>query len=193
LLKEWNWRSSLRWFAAEIVDVVVGILISLTLNAWREAESEQRALRGQLVAVPEDFQATDRELEHVLPANRAYIEGVNALLLLDDAGFDALGPDSVASLVRLLPRGGLTFDPTMGAVEALISGGSVSLIRDVELRSEIAAWPSVIDELAEDHAILIDMYMAQQERSVELGIYATLRRADLRGKEGEASGSVFAK
>lgn len=189
--KTWEWRPKLRWFASEIVVVVAGILIALSVNAWWAARTQQQSLREALVAVNEDFQASRQELENVLSANRTYVRGVDALLVLDEAGLAALGPDSVASFIGLLPTGGLTFDPTMGAVEALISGGDVSLIEDVALRTAIAAWPSVVDELTEDHAILIDMYMAQQERSVELGIYATLRRAELEGGDDRTSRSVL--
>ena len=38
-------------------------------------------------------------------------------------------------------------------------------------RDLIGAWPALMDEIGEDQEILIDMYMAQQDRSVELGVY----------------------
>ena len=71
----------------------------------------------------------------------------------------------------MLPTGGLTFDPVMGSLIAFISSGQINRLRDVDLRSLIGAWSGLMDEIGEDQAILIDMYMAQQERSVELGIY----------------------
>ena len=59
----------------------------------------------------------------------------------------------------------------MGSLIAFISSGQINRLRDVDLRSLIGAWSGLMDEIGEDQAILIDMYMAQQERSVELGIY----------------------
>jgi hypothetical protein len=131
------------------------------------------------------------ELDHVLAENRRYVVGVNTLLQIDEQGISALKDDSVEALAGLLPTGGLTFDPTTGAVDALISGGDLQLIENVDLRSAIAAWPSVMDELAEDLDILIDMYLAQQERSVQLSIYLRARRASLSDSQPEAAREII--
>lgn len=52
-----EWRPKARWFAAEIVVVVTGVLIALAINAWwaarQQARDEQRllsALRGEFGA-----------------------------------------------------------------------------------------------------------------------------------------------
>ncbi len=171
--------------------IVISILIAFALDAWWADRIQQNELLDALVAVREDFLATSAELEYVLSANRTYVAGVNALVRMDRENVAALANDSAEALVRLLPTGGLTFDPTMGAVDALISGGDLQIIEDVDLRAAIAAWPSVIDELTEDLDILIQMYLAQQERSVQLGIYLRDRRANLADVRGDTARGIL--
>ncbi|WP_412069194.1 hypothetical protein [Rubrivirga sp. IMCC43871] len=38
--RRWDWRPTLRWFAAEIVVVVAGVLIALALNAWWQGRQD---------------------------------------------------------------------------------------------------------------------------------------------------------
>jgi hypothetical protein len=49
-----------------------------------------------------------------------------------------------------------------------------------------------MDEIGEDHRILIDMYMAQQERSVELGIYVMGLGGDLADDPPQADDEILA-
>jgi hypothetical protein len=57
--RRWDWRPKLRWFAAEIVVVVAGVLIALALNAWwggvQERELETESLREIRAALTNDL------------------------------------------------------------------------------------------------------------------------------------------
>jgi hypothetical protein len=161
----------LRSSARDVALIVVGILIAFFLDAWWDDQVEQKELIGTLKAVNSDFLSTKRELDAVVAANEEYIAGITTLVSLRPENIATLDTASKARLRRLLPTGGLTFDPVMGSLIAFISSGQINRLRDVDLRSLIGAWSGLMDEIGEDQAILIDMYMAQQERSVELGIY----------------------
>jgi len=155
----------------EVFLIVVGILIAFFLDAWWDDPQEQNRLHEALAAVRKDFLATQVELTTVLEANERYVREVSRLIRLEADDVTSLDDADAVLLAQLLPTGGLTFDPVLGSVEALISGGQLHRIENVELGSAIAAWPARLDEIGEDQEILIDTYMAQQERSVTLGIY----------------------
>lgn len=168
-------RSSLR----DILLIVVSILIAFVLDAWWDEHLEQQDIRNNLLAVYADFQSTREELTAVLDANSKYIDEVTRLISLELNGIDKLDAPAQSQLTALLPRGGLTFDPVLGSVDALISSGQLNRIRNLEVRSLIAGWPALMDEIGEDQEILIDTYMDVQERSAELGIYLLALRAEL--------------
>lgn len=151
--------------------IVTGILIAFVLDAWWDDQIEQREIRDTLFAVHADFLSTQNELITVLSANRLYIEGVAALISLAPEEIKTAGSSKKVELVKLLPTGGLTFDPVLGSLDAFISSGQINKTRNLEVRSLVGAWSGLMDEIGEDQNILIDMYMSQQERSVELGIY----------------------
>jgi hypothetical protein len=164
----------------EVALIVTGILIAFFLDAWWDNRVEQREIRAALHAAQLDFLATQAELDAVITTNRAYAGKVAELIALGSKRLSDLDPAAADAYIGLLPTGGITFDPVLGSVDALISSGQLHRLDNIALRSAIASWPSLLDEIGEDHEILIDMYMAQQERSVELGLY-TLARPNTNG------------
>jgi hypothetical protein len=168
--------------AREVALIVTGILIAFFLDAWWDERIEQRETRASLHAVQQDFLATRSELDTVIETNRLYAARVAELMSLEPARLSGLDPAAADIYISLLPTGGITFDPVLGSVDALISGGQLHRLDNIPLRSAIASWRALLDEIGEDHEILIDMYMAQQERSVELGLYA-FTRADAAGDD----------
>ncbi|NND70799.1 MAG: hypothetical protein HKN43_04410 [Rhodothermales bacterium] len=91
----WDWRPKIRWFAAEILVVVVGVLVALALNAWWQGKQEaaqerivldelQTALQNDLVILSTQL-ATFREtvkkidaLSEHLEAARPYSDSLDA-------------------------------------------------------------------------------------------------------------------
>ena len=155
----------------DILLIVTSILIAFFLDAWWDDYVEQKNLNHTLQAMYVDFISTKQELDDVLNANELYIENITSITSLSSMDIKKLDTVSKTKLVNMLPRGGITFDPILGSLDALIASGQLNKINNVKLRNLLGAWPSLMDEIGEDQNILIDMYMAQQERNVELGIY----------------------
>ena len=136
--RRWDWRPKLRWFAAEILIVVAGVLIALALNAWwgnrQDAAREQSYLR-QLAA---DLQETERLMQDtdalLGPSDRAGTLLVHAFYLPD--------PPSSDSLATLLWTTNLIRQtlPVLSTAEALVATGDLGLIRDDSLRSAITGY-----------------------------------------------------
>ena len=71
---------------------------------------------------------------------------VTKLISLDPVDIEELDAAAMSELTWLLPRGGLTFDPVLGSIEALISSGQLNRVRNLQVRSLIGAWPALMDE-----------------------------------------------
>jgi hypothetical protein len=183
---------SLRSSARDGALIVISILIAFFLDAWWDDQIEQREISDNLRAVYVDFSSTQDEFSAVMDANVAYIENVTKLISLELDDIERMDAAAKAELSYLLPRGGLTFDPVLGSVHALISSGQLNRVRNLEVRSLIAAWPALMDEIGEDQEILIDTYMAVQESNVDLGIYLTSLHGELGNHSLQADDEILA-
>ncbi len=183
---------SLRSSVRDMALIVISIMVAFFLDAWWDDQVEQREINDNLRAVYVDFLATKEELSEVIDTNIAYMIDVTKLISLDPVDIEELDAAAMSELTWLLPRGGLTFDPVLGSIEALISSGQLNRVRNLQVRSLIGAWPALMDEIGEDQEILIDTYMANQERSVDLGIYLASLRAEISGDSSQADSEILA-
>ena len=157
--------------AREVLLIVAGILIAFALDAWWDERKEQEEVLESLAAVLNDLEASREELETVTTTNTAYKAAVALMLSLPRDGLEHSPDTELIPLAAAIGRGGLTFDPVVGSLQAMISGDRLYQIEDPALRAALAAWPAWMDEIEEDQDILIHMYLAQQERVVEIGLY----------------------
>lgn len=181
----------LRSSARDVSLIAIGILVAFFLDAWWDDQIEQKEISDTLQAVYVDFLSTKDELNAVIYANKTYMDGVTKLVSLSLDDIERLDTTAKSDLTYLLPTGGITFDPVLGSLDALISSGQLNRVRNIKLRSLIGAWPSLMDEIGEDQKILIDMYMAQQERSVNLGIYLMSLRGDITDDASRANDAIL--
>lgn len=136
--KRWNWKPKLRWFAAEYLIVVLGVLTAVGLNAWwggqQEAEREQSYLR-QLAA---DLQETERIVAEanaaIAPWDRSTARLLESFRMPERPPLDSLrlwiGGARRVNRVR----------PVVGTAEALVATGDLNLLRNDSLRSAITAY-----------------------------------------------------
>ena len=131
-----NWRSSLRWFAAEFLVVVTGVLVALALQSWWEQREHARRERIYLRHLSADLQRT-----------REIIQRANVTL----GGSDSAG----SRLVRAYHTEGFTErdslyawffraatyqtpTPITATADALVSTGDLRLLSNDTLRSAVS-------------------------------------------------------
>ena len=142
------WRSGLRWFLAEFVVVVAGVLVALALTSWaqdrRDVHREQAYLR-QLTA---DLLTNERLLAEAV-AFSGQRAAASARVL---QRFWRTAPAVDATLVDdlSLPRTTRRFRPEVGTVEALISSGELDLVRSDALRASLLAYVETTRTRLED-------------------------------------------
>ena len=136
--RRWEWRPKLRWFAAEIVVVVAGVLIALALNAWWGARQDRATEQSYLRQLAADLVETERVIADT-EARLATPEWATGELL---RAFKSPERPPRDSLVRwLVDYGRLRVAlPVTGTIEALIATGDLALVRDDSLRTAITAY-----------------------------------------------------
>lgn len=150
--RRWDWRPKARWFAAEIVVVVAGILIALALNAWwadvQAGRWEQQALA---------------DLHAELESNRVPLDQFIALyerraklaesLMTDPDSILALSPAEQSRAYGFLSYSP-TFDPNDAYLSSLILAGQLGRIQDADARILLAEWVDANADLDENWAAL---------------------------------------
>jgi hypothetical protein len=141
----WDWNPKLRWFAAEILIVISGVLIALALNAWWSEQQDlqfERDLRDDMIA---EFEANLAILESDLTMNDSAHVLMSSLNTLSDSALLALSSDDLTIRFRdLISWAG--FDPEMGIVQAQVESGNLSAIGDRDLRLLLSRWAGLLEE-----------------------------------------------
>jgi len=144
-----------RRLAAELLIVIFGVLIALSVDAARQGFGQRRLERQVLQALRDEFEANRRLLDEQLSAYRRRTAAAEVLLALG-SGVAAIQPDSLGVLWARVTRAG-TYDPSQGVLAAAISTGNIGLIRDLQLRAALAQWPSDLEDLRYAEELVADL------------------------------------
>jgi hypothetical protein len=136
--------SRLKRAGLEVAVIVLGILLALAADAWWDERIRQDREFGLLLALQEEFEANAAELEQTGRAHLALLE--EALLLLEQNRAEPAVQDGVSRAVAGLLSEYRT-DLNNGVLNGYLATADPELLRNDELRSALAAWPAVIDQL----------------------------------------------
>jgi hypothetical protein len=130
-----GWSPRLRWFLAEFLVVVAGVLVALALNSWANGrqdiareQSYLRQLHADLGNNEADLAAAVAFLDERAAASARVLHRFWSQAPVADAAF-------IDDLMK--PRSTRRFRPVLGAAEALISTGDLNLIRSDAVRAAI--------------------------------------------------------
>lgn len=140
------------WFAValEVLIVIVGVVVGFQITAWGNERDLRDREAVQLEALREDFVANREQLTRVFSRQETAVARQQELLRVIHG--HALRPNS-DSLLAPLVFSTVTFHrftPVLGAYEAMLSAGDLRLIRDSELRSNLAHFAEMAEAGWED-------------------------------------------
>jgi len=141
----WDWNPRLRWFAAEIVVVVAGILIALGLNAWWQGRQQDQEEQRLLLALHQEFTANQDRLAEIL-AFHEDVKGTARTLLSVSADLPPdLPADSVDQLLADVTwwASYTTLESTV--LDAAVQDGQLSLVGTDSLRRLLSTWRSEVE------------------------------------------------
>ncbi len=154
----YTWPSVL----VEVAIVVAGVLVAFALNSWWQGRIASEREQAHLRALHADFRENVRRLEAYVDQEQRTMEASRALLALLKEG-EAPPPDTTRRLLGQVFDSG-RFQPVMGAYEALLGSGGLSLISDGSLRTALAAFASMSENRY--HTWLANEYYVSFNRSV---------------------------
>ena len=156
-----------RWFAAEFMVVVTGVLVALGVQALYQYRRDLERERSYLEQIAADMRETQALMAGADSAARQRDRAAPLLLRSYRTGAPA---DSIfkwlAGSTQSVGR-----DPVIGTAEALVNSGDLSLIRNDSIRLNIARYVTHVRERMNVYQDYSDMWRA--------GLTALSRRVDL--------------
>ncbi len=137
-----------RYAIGEIVLVVIGILIALSINNWNEHRKEriQESILLQQLLV--DFISNLEQLDQKIGMRKDFMNSSKQLFKYIDHP-DLRNKDSIDyHIAKTMPYA--TFDPI---IHDLAGSGELSIIKNIELKQAFTRWTSEISDVIEDEVI----------------------------------------
>ena len=155
LLSEGKTGKYFKYAIAEILLVMIGILLALQVNNWNnsriEAKREQTILRN----LRSDFDENLTELNRIYDSTEeSYRSSVRLLEIIKDDG--PIDPQEIDGLLNSIINDFYSLDLHAASIDELVNSGSLSIIKDVELREQIANWSFIEADSEDDIEIFYD-------------------------------------
>jgi len=124
----------------EVVLVVIGILIAIQIDNWRENKEIRSIEQQYLLALKDEFEYNKGELKVVVDRND--INGENMLKLVNHMGpgdFE-ITEEELGSLLQNSLSNEIQFNPSQGVLDEIISSGKLGMFSSHELRFALSSW-----------------------------------------------------
>ncbi|MBT8315257.1 MAG: hypothetical protein KJP26_12430, partial [Maribacter sp.] len=137
LLSENKFSKYLLYATGEIVLVVIGILIALSINNWNEGRKDKIKEQVILEQLEKEYNANLAQLEDKMQMRALIVKSGQTLLNYIDK------PKLVQRDSVILHISNILYDPTFDPVQNdLLSSGNLRLIRNDRLRNLLSNWSS---------------------------------------------------
>ena len=156
-LKEKIKSINYKYFISELLIVVVGILIAVSLNSWREDNIDRNREQFYLKSLKTDFEQTLSSLIEINNQNlesKATVQRMIAVIEHPDVKHST---DSLKSFFRNL-FGFNRFVPASGTYKAIISSGSLQILTNDELRIALSSWEDKITRNRQLEEVMFRQY-----------------------------------
>lgn len=147
MLSQNRFRKYLLYAIGEIVLVVIGILIALSINNWNTTGKDIRKVERYLSEVKNNIQADGARIDTLTSFNSLKVKSLKrAVLYYYKAGDEPRYLDSIRAIIM---NGRISyisdFKPAKNGINALIGSGDISLISD-SLRIKLNKYYELINE-----------------------------------------------
>ena len=166
LIMENKTTNYLKYAIGEIILVIIGILIALSINNWNEHRKLKIEEHNSLIDLRSEIISNIEALTKTIVSHQKSYDAAKKLkdLFNDREAFDNM-PDSIflANYLQMLDND--TFDPNLGILKSLISSGKINPLSNKELLYSISSLEDEITDALEDQ-VKIDEQMPDYVRSI---------------------------
>jgi hypothetical protein len=151
----------LKYAIGEIVLVVIGILIALSINNWNENRKNIAKKEMHLKALEIEFISNLTQLNIVLSYDDIVLKSTKRLLQLNPENIIEMESDSMRHRLQNSSYR-WTFDPINGALRSAISSGDIHLLQNDSLIDLLFGWQDLVADAKENEQRCIAAVIASR-------------------------------
>ena len=171
----------LKYAIGEIILVVFGILIALSINNWNENRRNIVKKETLLKALQIEFTSNLRQLDSVIYYGNMVVKNTRKLMKIDPQKSFEMVLDSIPYWLQYSSFR-WTFDPLNGALRSGISSGEIHLIKNDSLSNLLFGWQDFVADAKEGEVRTIEALKASKtviERHIRLIDYKNVYKPSL--------------
>ena len=139
----------LKYAFGEIILVVIGILIAIQLNEWRNDKANANQKQNVLLALKFEFEANLTQLDTVYYYQTKTLNALKKTMNLIDS-INYITNDKVLKEIFLDMRFEWSYNPTNGALRSAVSSGDIHLIDSERLIELLFSWEDFVKDSFEE-------------------------------------------
>ena len=154
----------LKYAVGEILLVVIGILIALSINNWNESRKIRNTEQQYLLTLKEEFSFNKDELKSIM--NRNNLNFDYALKILDNTGPEnsEITEEEFGSLLTNSLSIEIQFDPNQGVINEIINSGKLAIFSSEKLKFLLSSWSGILHRVRLQEQELLSM----RSRTIEM-------------------------
>ena len=138
LLSEGKTGKYLKYAFGEIILVVIGILIALSINNWNEKQKEKKSEILMLKTLQEDFIENKRIYSDIVDKQNFVIDNCKSLIECFERKDLEYKRDSIGGFIYYGAFNYFRAEPIVGSYQALIGSGDLKVLKSENLKSKLA-------------------------------------------------------
>tara|TARA_R110002072_G_scaffold278823_1_gene440722 strand:+ start:755 stop:1447 length:693 start_codon:yes stop_codon:yes gene_type:complete len=141
----------LKYAIGEILLVIIGILIAVSINGWNEDRKLKNAEQSILKDLKQEMIINLKALEFAIEENeRSFQTAIEMRALFKDrAAFDKMSDSLFYASIRKL-NWNVTYDPQNGILNSIISSGQINQLSNKELKYLLASLKELTTDAIEN-------------------------------------------
>ena len=152
LMKTGKTSKYIKYAIGEIILVVIGILIALSINNWNEARKLNIKETIYLNGLKADLEQSQLALTRVIKKTGRISRNADTLVTMIKKNTETLNAIQIDTFSRA-SSGFTVFMPSEGVINDIIGSGKLDMIKNNELRKKIASWEADLRMIRENENI----------------------------------------
>jgi len=136
----------LKYAIGEIVLVVIGILIALSINNWSNNKQLRHTEQAYLLSLQSEFKTNLSKVNRTISANKELLNDIEKMLTLFDNNVrDTISDKKISDIMYSIFGNSVSYQPSKGVLTDIISSGNLNLIQNEQLRQNLASFESTLN------------------------------------------------
>ena len=170
LLTEGKTGKYFKYAIGEIILVVIGILIALSINNWNLVQQDRKIEKANLFALQKEFSENKSTLQKVNILNNQNINWAEKMIQSFSSKVkDTITVKTIAINSSKTFGTEINFSPETGVLTEILSSGQLKLIMDDDLKHKLAGFNSKIDRIEQQEQEVYEYRMMAIKDIIQYG------------------------